>query len=219
MSASGGESAVLRFADGETVADLATYAGRALTLDEEGAVRLQARGDVLAAWVCVLPGQGLTRAGTVLGLRTMPLADGHDLDVAVPLRGLTDRFARRSATGDAGTELTVPPTTVSPPWTALTPPRAGWEPVGRIPVADLLVAARAGVAEVARGTPEGAGSAAVAALRARVWSRELTSGVPAGAGLAVLSLGFARDRDDEATVHRSGPWTRVSVPAGHVLCR
>ncbi|HSP60564.1 MAG TPA: hypothetical protein VLO09_05850, partial [Ornithinimicrobium sp.] len=193
MSAGPGGAPVLRFGDGETVADLATYAGRALTLDEDGAVRLQASGRVLAAWVCVLPGQGLTRSGTVLGLRTMPLADEHDLDVAVPLRGLTDRFARRAATGDAGTELAVPPSTVSPPWTALTPPRGGWEPVGRVAVGDLLAAAREGVAEVAQGTPEGAGAAAVATLRARVWGRELAAGVPAGAGLAVLSLGFAGD--------------------------
>ena len=210
---------VLRFADGETVADLATYAARALTLDADGAVRLQAPGRVLAAWVCVLPGQGLTRAGTVLGLRTMPLADEHDLDVTVPLRGLTDRFARRSATGDAGTELDVPPTTVSPSWAALTPPRGGWEAAGQVPVADLLGAAREGIAEVAQGTPDGAGAAAVASLRARVWGRELAAGVPAGAGLAVTSLGFARDRGGAATVHRSGPWTRVSLPGGHVLCR
>lgn len=210
---------VLRFADGESMRDLATYVGRALTLDDDGAVRLQAMGRVLAAWVCVLPGQGLARSGTVLGLRTMPLVDDHDLDLTVPLRGLSDRFARRSATGDTGTHLPVPPTVLAPPWVALTPPRGGWDPVGQVLVGELLAAARGGVAEVAEGAPDGAGAAAVAALRARVWGRELVPGVPAGVGLAVVSLGFVQDPGSTATVHRSGPWTRVSLPAGHVLCR
>lgn len=219
MSA-GERHATLTFADVESLVDLSTFVGRARAYDAAGAIRLQAVGQVLAAWVCVLPGRDLRGAGTVLGLRTMPLAGEHDLDATVPLAGLTDRFARRGVSADTSTVLTVPPTTVSPPWRGVSPPRGGWTPVGEIGSPTLLRAARSGIAEVAEGTPASAGAPAVAALRARVWGQPLEHDVPAGAGLAAFALGFAREGDQRvARVHRSGPWTRVSLPAGHVVCR
>ncbi|WP_238335737.1 hypothetical protein [Serinicoccus kebangsaanensis] len=232
-------TATLAFPDGEGLADLATYVRRAARLDPDGAVRLQVAGSrpVLAAWVCVLPGVGLLRSGLVLGLRTTALAAGSAvLDTTVPLAGLTDRFARRGASRDASTELPVPPTTLAPAWAALSPPRGGWEPVGRLPVELLVRAAREGIAEVAEGTPEGAGSAAVETLRARVWGQPVDDSsdvhVPRGAGLALHALGFVGDRPggagdgapgegipETATVHRQGAWLRVSTAAGHALLR
>ncbi|WP_134772593.1 hypothetical protein [Ornithinimicrobium flavum] len=214
-------SGVLTFPDGESVVDLATFVGRARNLDADGAVRLQAVGEVLAVWVCVLPGQGILRTGLVLGLRTMRLAGEHRLDVTVPLGALTDRFARRASTGDPGTALPVPPGEVAPPWAAVSPPRGGWEPAGTIAVATLRQAAQDGIAEVAQGAPEGSGSAAVEALRHRVWGRPVDLRVPAGTALAVHALGFAPAgrSGDAATVHRAGPWVRLSLPAGHVLAR
>lgn len=213
-------TASLEFTDGEAVADLATYVARARTLDEDGAIRLQAVGGVLAAWVCVVPGQGLMRSGLVLGLRTMALAGGHAVDATVPLAALSDRFARRAATGDAGTSLPVPPTEVAPRWAGVTPPRGGWETVGEVGADVLLAAAEEGIAEVAQGAPAGSGAAAVGLLRARVWARELQGGATAGAGLAARVLGFARpDEGQVAVVRRSGVWTRVSLPGGHVLSR
>lgn len=216
----------LELADGETLADLGTYVSRARALDADGAIRLQAIGRVLAAWVCVVPGQGLTGSGLVLGLRTMPLVGAQDLDVTVALAAMGDRFARRSATGEAGTTLHVPPAEVSPRWAGMLPPRGGWEPVGTVPTADLLAAAEEGIAEVAQGAPDGSGAAAVGMLRARVWSREVMdaegapTGAPAGAGFAARALGFSRAGDGaSATVHRHGAWTRVSLPGGHVLSR
>lgn len=216
----------LTFPDGETLADLGTYVARARSLEEDGAIRLQAVGGVLAAWVCVVPGQGLTGSGTVLGLRTMVLAGAHDLDVTVALAAMGDRFARRSTNGEAGTTLQVPPAEVSPRWAGVLPPRGGWEPVGTVRTADLLTAAEEGIAEVAQGAPEGSGAAAVGMLRARVWSQEVLdaagapTGAPAGAGLAARVLGFARAADGRsATVHRQGAWTRVSLPSGYVLSR
>lgn len=233
----------LVFPDGESVADLATYVARARTLDQDGAIRLQAVGEVLAAWVCVLPGTGVLRSGLVLGLRTMRLAGEHRLDVTVPLGALTDRFARRATTGDARTSLPVPPGEVAPPWAAVSPPRGGWEPVGALDVAVLDAAARAGIAEVAQGAPEGSGAAAVAGLRQRVWARPVrelaggpgdvgdpavTSGedgdrplpaaLPGGGAFGVHALGFAGTAP-QATLHRAGPWLRVSLPVGHVLLR
>ncbi len=212
--------ATLTFTDAESLLDLSTLVSRARAYDASGAVRLQAVGRVLAAWVSVLPGRDLVGSGAVLGLRTMPLAGDHDLDATVLLAALTDRFARRAVTGDTSTVLAVPPATVSPPWGGVTPPRGGWAPVGHISSVSLLAAAREGIAEVAEGTPETAGAPAVAALRAAVWGRPLEHEVPAGAGLAALALGFATEKQpQEATVHRSGPWTRVSLPAGYVVCR
>lgn len=217
----------LPLADVESLQDLATFVGRARRLDADGAVRLQAVGGVLAAWVCVLPGQGLLGQGLVLGLRTMPLDPGAgplEVDTTVPLAAVADRLARRAATGDVGTALPVPPTTVSPPWTALSPPRSGWELVGEVPVAALRRAAAEGVEEVGRGTPPGAGAQAVATLRHRVWSAPVgeDSGpaarrLPAGAGFAADALGFLGERD--GVVHRAGPWARLTLPAGYVLTR
>lgn len=221
----------LTFPDAESVADLATFVGRARTLDPEGAVRLQAVGPVLAVWVGVLPGEGLLRSGVVLGLRTLRLSDAREVDVTVPLAAMNDRFARRAATGDVSTTLSVPPAEVAPSWAAVSPPRGGWEPVGALDVLDVEAAARAGIAEVARGAPEGSGAAAVAALRTRVWSRPVgdratAAQVPSGVALAVHALGFAPSVVADATstprtlaVHRSGPWLRVSSPLGHVLAR
>lgn len=216
----------LVLADEQVGADLATYVGRAKRHDEDGAARLQAlpAGDagVLAVWTCVLPGAGLTRAGLVLGLRTLPLgAPPEPLDTVVALAALTDRLARAGA-GSA--ELHVPPTTVTASWAAVSPPRGGWQPVGSLPASRLYETATAGIVEVATGTPQGAGSSAVADLRSRVWGRrvEVPNGsdgasVPAGAAFGMHVLGFLGE--DPVTVHAQGPWVRLTSRAGYVLAR
>lgn len=209
---------VLHLADAETLADLGTYVARARTLDAEGAVRLQAAGTALAAYVGVLPGHGLMNEGAVIGLRVMPLAEPAELDVTVPLAGITDRLARNEP-GGAGASLPVPPTTVRVGWGALAPPRSGWEPVGELTAADLRAAATAGIAEIAQGSPEGAGAQAVTALRRSVWGRDTPTAppVPAGAAFAAYALGFLGEGPARVLAH--GRWTRVSTVAGHVLVR
>ncbi|MBD3784986.1 MAG: hypothetical protein IE926_18890, partial [Micrococcales bacterium] len=87
-------SEVLRLVDAAALGDLGRFAARARTLDEQGAMRLQAGGDVLAAWVGVLPGSGILSEGTVLGLRTFALAEPATCDAVVPLGAVTDRTAR-----------------------------------------------------------------------------------------------------------------------------
>lgn len=208
----------LAFADVESLHDLATFVSRARAVDEGGAVRLQATGEVLAAWVRVLPGRGVLGDGVVLGLRVMPLSGVHALDVTVPLAAVADRMARRHQTGGVSTLLPVPPMTVSVPWTGLSPPRGGWEPGGQVPSTDLTAAAESGIAQVAQGTPPGAGAHAVAALRQRVWGAAGPAGLPAGAAFAAYALGFLAPRQT-GLVHRSGPWARLTLPAGHVLTR
>ena len=206
----------LRLADEQTAADLATYLTRAKRLDDEGDVRLQAVGSVLAAWTCVLPGRGLGSSGLVLGLRTCALAEPATWDTCVPIAAVTDRLAR------GRTQLEAPPVTSQPTWRALTPPRSGWEPVGLVADADLLAVAREGIAEVAQGAPEGSGASAVADLRARVWGRSTATvpPVPAGTAFGLHALGFLRpEAGAQAQVHTIGPWTRVATDRGFVLTR
>ena len=64
----------LQLTDPASLEDLGRFAARARAIDADGAMRLQATGAVLAAWVGVLPGSGILAEGTVLGLRTFALA-------------------------------------------------------------------------------------------------------------------------------------------------
>jgi len=220
----------LRLLDPESLADLGRFASRARTVDDEGAMRLQASGPVLAAWVGVLPGTGILAEGTVLGLRTFALAEPAEVDVTVPLGAVTDRTSR----GD--TELVLPPTRAVAAWSAVTPPRGPWEPAGTLP-GDLLAAvARAGLAEVTDAVRER--GAAAGLVRDRVWARdvreaagphpdlldprggltEVGASVRSGGAFAAYALGFlAPGRTVE--VFRSNRWTRLTATGGHVLVR
>ena len=205
----------LTFPDPQGLDDLRTYVARAKAADEDGAIRLQATGQTLAAYVGVLPGSGLMAEGVVIGLRAMPLAEPVDLDVTVSLAAVTDRLAR-----EGGSTLSLPPVTVSVAWAAMAPPRGGWERVGAVAADEVYAVARQGIEEVASGAPADAGSAAVTALRRRVWGRLTTTTppVPAGGAFAAYVLGFAAP-GAEMTVWAHGRWTRLSTPAGHVLIR
>jgi hypothetical protein len=205
----------LVLADARDLEDLRTYVARARAVDEDGAIRLQATGTTLAAFVGVLPGTGLMAEGAVLGLRAAALGQPAELDVTVSLSSVADRLARAT-----GTTLAVPPTVVSAAWAAVAPPRAGWERVGALEAEQVHVSAREGIAEVASGAPADAGAAAVAALRRRVWGRPTvtTPPVPAGAAFAAYALGFAPP-GSSVTVWALGRWTRLSGSGGHVLVR
>lgn len=205
----------LLFPDAQTLADLGTFVARAKAADDDGAMRLQARGSTLAAYVGVLPGAGLLAEGAVIGLRVMALAEPAELDVTVPLAAVTDRLARQP-----GRLLSVPPVTVSAAWAAMAPPRSGWERVGALSAEEVAAAARDGIGQIARSVPADAGGHAVTALRQRVWGRATgtTPPVPAGGAFAAYVLGFAAP-GTEVTVWAHGRWTRLSTPAGHVLIR
>jgi hypothetical protein len=201
--------------DAQGYADLRTLVTRGRSLDDEGAIRLQADGTVLAAYVGVLPGRGLMGDGAVVGLRTMRLAAPTRVDTTVSLAALADRLVRETTDG-----LDVPPFSVQTAWAALTPPRSGWEPVGSLDAGALAEVARAGIAEVAHGAPAGAGGHAVTDLRQRVWGRltETVPPVPAGAAFAAYALGFL-DSSERCDVVAHGRWTRLSSARGHVLVR
>lgn len=209
----------LVLADAESLQDLGRYAARARALDADGAVRLQAVGLVLASWVGVLPGSGLLGTGVTVGLRTSSLAEPAELDVVVPLAAVSDRVARP---GERAI-LPVPPMTVSAAWAAVSPPRSGWQAAGVIASEALQHSASDGIAEVADGTPSGAGAHAVTALREQVWRRSIPAAavaapVPAALAFAAYALGFLTP-GTEATVSTSGAWTRLTTPAGHALTR
>jgi hypothetical protein len=209
---------ILQLADAETRSDLVTYVARARQLDADGAMRLQAVGGVLAAWVGVLAGHGLAGEGTTLGMRALPLAEPAQLDVVVPMAGLADRFARSGE----DTTLRVPPTEVRAGWAAVSPPQSGWQPVGQLSVQVLKDVAAQGISEIAAGAPEGSGAHAVDALRRAVWGRSIASagrldGLQAAVAFASYTLGFAVG--EVAQVYAAGRWYRVTTPAGHVLVR
>ena len=206
----------LHLADAETLADLATLVARAKAVDPEGAIRLQAHGRTLGAYVAVLPGSGLMGEGAVVGLRAMPLAEESRADVTVPLAAVTDRLARR----DPAAVLSLPPVTVRAAWAAVAPPRSGWERVGALSAEVVNAVAREGIEEIARGAPPSAGGHAVTALRRQVWQRCTTTSppFPAGAAFAAYVLGFTAP-GSEVTVFTHGRWSRLSTPVGHVLVR
>ena len=206
----------LQFTDPGDLADLRTFATRARAIDD-GAIRLNAAGQVLAAYVCVLRPRLLGEATpTILGLRTVALAAPAELDVTVPLAAVLDRLARAGADD---VELPVPPMTVTESWAGVGAPRAGWEPLGALPDSVLRQAAEAGIAEIASIIPDKPGALIVNNARATVWGRPLpdASGLPAGAAFAALTLGFLAD--GEQSLFRSGRWYRLSSPRGHVLVR
>ncbi|MFI7586874.1 hypothetical protein ACIB24_07345 [Spongisporangium articulatum] len=211
----------LQLADDGASADLRTFASRARRLDAGAALRLVAAGGVLAVYACALHGGG---GPTVLGLRTHALAERADLDVTVPAAAVLDRLALKPA-GDVPAVLSVPETSApQAAWAGVLPPRSGWSFEGLVSPDLLRAAASAGIAEVAAGTPDVAGASAVARLRALVWGRALDGlTVPAGAAFAADAFGFlggaTSEGADAITLHRAGPWWRLSTTRGHILTR
>ncbi len=208
----------LRFADSRSIADLRTFTARARANDDAG-MRLVVVGQVLAAYVCTLRPTVLGEAvPTVLGLRTMALAEGAALDRTVSLGSVLDRLARLE---EGEVLFPLPTVTVTENWAGVLPPRTGWTSGGTVSSDALEEAARAGIAEVAQSLPDRAGAPLVSSARAAVWGRPLpmvAGGIPAGAAFGAMSLGFLAP-GTEATLHANGRWSRVSTGHGHVLVR
>ncbi|WP_235563222.1 hypothetical protein [Arthrobacter sp. Soil782] len=208
----------LSLADPQVMLDLRTYVGRARAA-EDGAVRLQASGKVLAAYVCILAPRILGEATpTVLGLRTIPLAEPGQLDTTVALASVSDRLARMT---ENDVVLPVPPTTVTEIWAGVLPPRAGWESKGSMSTDLLLAAASEGIREVAQSVPQSPGAIVVNNARGIIWGRpvaEAPADLPAGAAFGAFVLGFLRP-GERASIFTNHRWTRLSTGTGHVLVR
>ncbi|MFJ3956808.1 hypothetical protein [Arthrobacter sp. NPDC090010] len=218
----------LEFSDARDLADLKNFVTRAKSIQDSG-VRLQASGPVLLASVCVLRPALLGEATpTVLGLRTIALTTGVELDVTVPLSAVLDRIAR----DPEASHLDVPPTTVRESWAGVSVPKGPWEPVASIGAAALRTAAEDGISRVAGVLPDSPGALIVNNARATVWGEEFDGawslapgadptayrGFPRGAAFAAHTLGFLTE-GSAALLFRHGTWWRLSTPAGHVLVR
>lgn len=218
---------LLHFAEAAALQDLGTYIRRGRRINEQG-IRLQAAGTVLAAWLPVMtPASMNSGIPAVLSLRTMALAEPSQADATVELSAISERLARMNP---AEVELPLPPSRISAPWAAVTPPRSGWEDRGTISDATLRTVAQDGIAEVAEAVPDTAGAHVIERVRQTVWGRPLQPAaadavtpptvIPAGAAFGALSLGFLASGDDAVTgVHALGKWLRLSSSGGYILCR
>lgn len=209
--------------DGLALRDLQVFLGRAERV-ENGSVRLIAAGRVLAVYVAALYPVGLLdETPTVLGLRTLELAEETRFDTVVPVRSLAERVTRKLDQGADDTEpvsLTLPLSVNTVTWTAISPPRGGWITLEPTDAATLERSAKQGIEEVAAAVPTGTGEQIVHRVRSEVWGRPIESleHVPAGAAFAAVTLGFL-SADEPVSIHETGPWTRLTTRRGHVLVR
>ena len=206
-----------RLAD-PAAADLQTYLGRAAAV-LDGAVRVIADGGVLAVYVPVLHPAGLLDdSATVLGLRTVAIADRTSrFDQVVPIASLRSRVA--SATDGL---VSMPSPVYSVTWAGIVPPRGGWVRVPEVlPVARLLEVAERGIREVADALPSDPGEAVVRQVRQAVWNEPIPGAetLPAGAAFAATTLGFALAPEEDGAVFELGPWARLSLRRGQVLVK
>ena len=111
-------------------ADLSTYISRARSLDTQAAIRLTARGSVLAVFACSLaPETMLDNTPTILGMRALNLAKPSTLDIVVDSAALLERLARIE---ESEMVLYLPPVTVHTEWAGKAAPLQGWEKLGII---------------------------------------------------------------------------------------
>ncbi len=204
--------------DAGTLADLRTFVSRARTADD-GAIRLQGAGHVLAAYVCVMRGKLLGEGTpTILGLRTMALAAPADLDVTVSLSAVADRLARM---GEGELRLPVPPMSVHESWAGIGAPRAAWQEIATVPAETLIEVAKTGVQEIGQIIPVNPGALLVNNVRASVWGRtmaDVPGQIPGGAAFAAYALGFVAPTET-ATIFLSHRWLRISTNRGHILVK
>jgi len=210
-------SGTFSLADARSLDDLHVYLSRAARV-EEGSVRLIAGSGVLAAYCSIFTPAGLLdESATVLGLRTLALAEPVSFDAVVPVRSLLQRVERAQA--DSLTTIGLPMEVNTATWAAISPPRGGWHALGEIAPSLLEEAARAGIRDVSAAIPDGVGEQIVRRVRAEVWGRPIVGAehIPAGAAFAAFALGFLAD--DQVRLYETGPWTRLSTQRGHVLVK
>ena len=201
------------------VKDLATYISRALAVNPDAAIRLTARGRVLAVFACSLePEDASSTAPVIMGMRALHLAAESTLDMTVQAQALQERLARlqkqaeqqsseeqnvdeQSAEEQQNPELVLymPPVTVNAGWTGKAAPVRGWSEVGTVPVEEFARATAEGLEAVDRALPENPGAAVLTTVRSRIWSSPMVLEylpafdgvqVPTGAAFALRVYGF-----------------------------
>ena len=206
--------------DRQAVEDLQAYLLRAKRLDKDGLVRFRAFGNVLAAYVApIFAGSLMDNGPTVLGLRTMELAEGSELDAVVPIASVLDRLAKLLADNPRKWVLELPDS-LKTPWAGISPPRTGWEPLVEIPEPELTQIAKDGIAEVADTIPEAVGGPIAARIRGEIWGRQMKFGsrIPTGAAFVAAGLGFLTENEVVQAYQAQG-WVRLSSEHGHVIAK
>ena len=223
------------------VKDLATYISRALAVNPDAAIRLTARGRVLAVFACSLePEDASSTAPVIMGMRALHLAAESTLDMIVQAQALQERLARlqkqaEEQTNEENPELVLymPPVTVNAGWTGKAAPVRGWSEVGTVPVEEFARATAEGLEAVDRALPENPGAAVLTTVRSRIWSSPMVLEylpafdgvqVPAGAAFALrvygfIPEGFTGELPVFAARVGSDEWLRIVAPAGMVLVR
>lgn len=228
------------------VKDLATYISRALAVNPDAAIRLTARGHVVAVFACSLePEDASSDTPVIMGLRALHLLADSTLDMTVQAQALLDRLARlqkqaeEQQTGQQEGEETpqlvlfMPPVTVNASWAGKSAPLSGWYEVGTVPVEEFHRATAEGLEAVERALPENPGAAVLSTVRSRIWSSDMvleylpefdTVLVPTGAAFALrvfgfIPEGFTGDLPLFAANVGSDEWLRIVAPAGMVLVR
>lgn len=219
------------------VKDLATYISRALAVNPDAAIRLTARGRVLAVFACSLePEDASSTAPVIMGMRALHLAAESTLDMTVQAQALQERLARLQKQAEQQNPelvLYMPPVTVNAGWTGKAAPVRGWSEVGTVPVEEFARATAEGLEAVDRALPENPGAAVLTTVRSRIWSSPMVLEylpafdgvqVPAGAAFALrvygfIPEGFTGELPIFAVRVGSDEWLRIVAPAGMVLVR
>lgn len=205
-----------QLSDHREAKDLATLLSRVKTIDSSAAVRLQARGRVLAVWAPVMSAETLLdTVPTVLGMRALHLAEDSEIDATVEASAVLDRLARFDANDGA---LPVPPVMVNAAWAGVMPPSRGWTESGRLDAETVARIAHEGMRAVEEALPTNPGGAVLNTVRSRVWGSDSGEGVVSGALFGATVLGF-NDTDEGFTVYSNGPWRRLSNTQGHVVSK
>ncbi|GAA1977810.1 hypothetical protein [Catenulispora subtropica] len=224
----------LVLAGADEAEDLGGYLTRLLRFDKAAAVRVVATGtavgvygqppfDVLTLRTLALAPAGSAAAragvGTAGADTTTTLVETvSEVDVTVSAGDLLHAIAPDGA-------LPLPrPLAGATAWTGFLPPRAGWQPVGGLPVAEVEAAALAGIAafkERAEAIPDRERTrAAVDRVAAEIWDRSLAYGLPVRAAHAARAMAFLGPAQSAtATVRSAGRWLRLDAPYGTVVLR
>lgn len=188
------------------VLGLATFLQRLVHFDRAAAVRLQVPPRQDAQTPQVLAAFGQPPLG-VLAVRTARLAplpaeapQGDGLDTTVSAGQLLELV-------DEGGALEIPESVTGPAWAGVLPPRAGWQPVARLPLPELRAAVDAGVRRfkerVERLDAEQRGREVLDATATEVWDAPLDvsaapEGLPLRVAHAARAMGFLPASDAAA---------------------
>ncbi|MEZ0107834.1 hypothetical protein ABH920_001826 [Catenulispora sp. EB89] len=213
------QASALLLAGADEAADLGGYLTRLLRFDKAAAVRVVASGSAIGVYG--------RPPFDVLTLRTVALGPGEpvaetdpaaEVDVTVSAGDLLHAIA------DDGSLALPRPLAGATAWTGFLPPRAGWQTVGELPVAEVETAALAGIADFkvrAEAVPDQRRTrAAVDRIAAEIWDQPLTFGLPVRAAHAARAMAFlGQAQSASAVVRTAGRWLRLDAPFGTVVVR